>query len=187
VDRLFGLPAHPLVVHIPVAMLPLAALGVVLMLIRRSWYDRYRWAVLAIATIGTIGAVIATSTGEGLQHQIAQREGEAAARAVHAHAESGDVARTAAIAFLVALAAWVIVPWYLERRAARRTPDATSDVAPVTSDTTRVTSRGSTWLRTALMVATAVTAVVSMVTIVDAGHSGASKAWEEYRDSSVGD
>ena len=32
------------------------------------------------------------------------------------------------------------------------------------------------------MVAVAITAVASLVTIVDAGHSGAAKAWEEYDD-----
>jgi hypothetical protein len=44
VDTISGLPAHPLLVHIPVVLLPLAALGVVGMALRSSWHRRYRWA-----------------------------------------------------------------------------------------------------------------------------------------------
>jgi hypothetical protein len=175
-DRLFGLPAHPLVVHIPVAFLPLAALGVGVMLIRRAWYERYKWAVLAVGVIGTLGAIIATSSGEGLEEAIGAREGRDAVRAVHDHAQAGELARTFAIVFLVALAAYVLVPWFLERRASR----GSAVGADVPS------ADGPSWLRPVLMVAVAVAAVVSMVTIIDAGHSGASRAWEEYDDSSVG-
>ena len=63
-DQITGLPAHPLLVHIPVAMLPLAALGVVVLLARKAWYERYRWAVLVVAGIGTLGAILAASSGE---------------------------------------------------------------------------------------------------------------------------
>ena len=42
-DNITGLPAHPLLVHIPVVLLPLAAIGVVFLIVRRTWYVRYRW------------------------------------------------------------------------------------------------------------------------------------------------
>ena len=55
---------------------------------------------------------------------------------------------------------------FLERRADRtETPDA---------DAT-----GPSWLRPTLMVVVALTALATVVTIVDAGHSGASKVWED--------
>jgi uncharacterized membrane protein len=174
-EKIFGLPVHPLVVHIPVAMLPLAVIGVGFMLVRRSWYERYRWAVLGIGAIGTLGAIIATSSGESLQERIGQKEGQAAARAIGDHAEAGDLARTLAIVFFVALAAYVLVPWYLHRRAAAQgaeTPPA-ADVGP-------------RWLRPTLMVAVALTAIASTVSIVEAGHSGAGQAWEGFYDESVG-
>jgi hypothetical protein len=41
------------------------------------------------------------------------------------------------------------------------------------------------WLRPALMVAVAVTGVISMVTIVDAGHSGAGQAWKELKTTTA--
>lgn len=177
-DTLNGLPAHPLLVHIPVALLPLAALGVLVM-IKRAWYERYRWAVLAIGAIGTFGAILATSSGEGLEHMIGRAEGREAVRAVHEHAEAGEMARTLALVFFVALAAWVVIPWFLDRRATRAL-----DAGAAADDAPR--GAGPRWLRPVLMAVTVVAAVASMISIVDAGHSGAAKAWEELDQSSTG-
>lgn len=184
-DTWRGLPAHPLIVHIPVAMLPLAALGVLVMLIRRSWYERYRWAVLLVGAIGTGGAILAASTGEALEHRIREVEGREAVRAIHEHAEAGDLARTMAIVFFVALAAWVIIPWFLDRRAtatgatgATGSTDADQEGIPASART------GSpSWLRPLLMALAALTAVASMVTMYDAGHSGASEAWKDLAET----
>lgn len=170
-DQISGLPAHPLLVHIPVALLPLAAAGVVVLLVRRAWYERYRWAVLAIGAIGTLGAILAASSGESLESQMRAKEGAEAVREIHDHAEAGDLARTLAIVFFVALAAYVVLPWFLERRHAA-TPEAE-----------RAERAMPTWLRPTLMVAVALTAVGSMVSVINAGHSGASRAWEEYDTS----
>src|SRR4051794_38728701 len=102
-DHINGLPLHPLIVHIPVAMLPLAFLGVAVMMLRRTWYDRYRWAVLVIGAIGTLGAILAAATGESLESDVRRTEGGAALRSIHEHAEAGDLARTVAILFFVDL------------------------------------------------------------------------------------
>jgi hypothetical protein len=40
-------------------------------------------------------------------------------------------------------------------------------------------------VRPALSALVAISAVASMVSIIDAGHSGAGKAWEEYRDTTA--
>ena len=170
-DQITGLPAHPLLVHIPVAMLPLAALGVVVLLARKAWYERYRWAVLVVAGIGTLGAILAASSGESLERQMRAKEGAEAVREIHDHAEAGDLARTLAIVFFVVLALYVVLPWFLDRRnAAAVESGGSGPTAP-------------SWMRPSLMVAVAITAIASMVTIVNAGHSGASRAWEEYDTS----
>src|SRR6478735_1830999 len=69
-DKLFGLPAHPFLVHIPIVLLPLAAIGTVAIVARRTWYHSYRWIVLTIAAVGTLGAVLAASAGEELEGRI---------------------------------------------------------------------------------------------------------------------
>ncbi|MGB5759714.1 MAG: DUF2231 domain-containing protein [Acidimicrobiales bacterium] len=166
-----GLPAHPLLVHLPVAMLPLAALGVLVMLARPAWYARYRWAVLFVGAVGMVGAILAASSGEGLESQIREKEGADAVVALRDHVGGGDLARVLAIVFFVALAAYVIVPWFLDRRSAAAVADSRAEPAV------------PGWIRPVLMVAVAITAVASVVSIIDAGHSGAGQAWQEYDTS----
>ena len=61
-NSISGLPAHPLLVHLPVVAIPLAALGVVTMLVKPDWWQRYRWATLGLAFLG-IGLLIAFGGG----------------------------------------------------------------------------------------------------------------------------
>ena len=56
-DQLLGLPAHPLLVHLPVVVLPLVALGVVALAARPAWRPRYAGLVLAFAVSGLARAV----------------------------------------------------------------------------------------------------------------------------------
>jgi len=174
-DSINGLPLHPLIVHIPVALLPLAFIGVAVMCIKRAWYERYRWAVLVVGGIGTLGAILAASTGESLESDVRRTEGSAALRGIHDHAEAGDLARSVAIVFFVALAAWVLIPWYLDRRHAQQQTDNEGEVGR--------SHRYSNLARSILMVTTAILATASMATIYRAGHSGATSVWKEQIES----
>ncbi len=166
-DELFGLPAHPLVVHLPVVLLPLAVVGVAAMLLRPAWYRQFRWPVLAITAVGTLGAIVAANSGESLEERVEDSGGRAVREAIEEHAEAGETARTLAIVFLVAVAAFVVIPWWLERRTRRVTA---AEAAPVAAPA---------WLRAVLMAFVALAAVGSLVTIIDAGHSGADSVWNE--------
>lgn len=182
-DTISGLPAHPLLVHVPVVLLPLAAIGTVFLLLRRAWYERYRWAVLGIGAIGTLGAILAANSGESLEGQIRAKEGFEAVRELHDHTQAGDLARTLAILFLVALAAYVVIPWILDRgrTASAVASEATTSPAPSANPSS---AAYLTWLRPALSVVVAATAVASMASVVNAGHTGASRAWDEFSASS---
>lgn len=178
-DELFGLPAHPLVVHAPVVLLPLAVVGVVFMMIRPTWYLRFRWPVLAITAVGTVGAIFAASSGEELEEQVEEGASRTARRAIEEHAEAGEIARTLAIVFFVAVLAYVVVPWFLDRRAR----SAAGSAEPVTAAAASMPR----WLRPVLMVFVAVTAVGSLITIVNAGHSGADSVWGDLPAGEVED
>ena len=164
-DTMFGLPAHPLLVHVPVVLLPLAAIGVLVMAIKPAWHHRYRWAVLAMSAAGAIGAVLAASAGEGLQRRLADPEASAAAARVERHAALGDTARNVALVFACLVMLDVLVPWWLERRAGR------------TSSASR--SATTRWLPPTVMVLTLIAAAGSVATIVRAGHSGSNAVWNE--------
>ena len=161
----FGVPAHPLLVHIPAVLLPLAALGVVLMVIRPAWHERYRWAVLAIGFVGTLGAILAADAGESLGVQITAKEGAAAAAGWEDHAEAGDTARLFAIIFFVLLALFILIPWYMNRRAAKENPQTMPK-----------------WAGLALAALVLIGSAGSVVTVILAGHSGAKAAWCEIND-----
>ncbi|MFT3888017.1 MAG: cytochrome b5-like heme/steroid binding domain-containing protein [Arachnia sp.] len=65
-EKLTGLPAHPLLVHLPVVLLPLVALGVVALAVRPAWRPRFAVVVLGLAVVGALGAVGAALTGDAL-------------------------------------------------------------------------------------------------------------------------
>lgn len=158
----FGIPAHPLFVHIPAVLLPLAAIGVVFMVIKPAWHQRYRWAVLAIGFVGTLGVILAAQAGESLEEQITAKEGFAAAAGWEDHAQAGETARLFAIIFFVLLALFILVPWFLERRAATATPKA----MPI-------------WAVRLLAVLVLAGSAGTVVTVILAGHSGAKAVWCE--------
>lgn len=172
-DKIFGLPAHPFLVHIPVVLLPLSAIGVVLMAVRPAWHRRYRWVVLAVGVVGALGATLAASAGEELESRIIAVEGPQAAASWQRHADLGDTARTVALVYVVILAIFVALPWWLERRAAA-TPPSTSQ------GEVRTRSAGPTWAVIAVSIVAVVAAVGCVTTVGLAGHSGSKSVWEDY-------
>jgi len=162
-ESFFGVPAHPLLVHLPVVLLPIAALGVVVMVLKPAWHQRYRWAVLATGVVATVGAVLAASAGRDLERLIEAREGEAAEARWEHHAELGENARLYAVIFLVVLAAFVLVPWYLERREDRGKPLSVPN-----------------WLTGVLAGLALLAGAASVFTVSQAGHTGGKAAWCQY-------
>ena len=62
-----GIPAHPLVVHAVVVLLPLAAVGTLLVVARPLWRQQLGVWVLLLALAGVAAVPVATQTGEQLQ------------------------------------------------------------------------------------------------------------------------
>ena len=174
-DTLFGLPAHPFLVHIPIVLLPLSAVGVVLMALRPQWHRRYRWVVLAIGTVGVLGAALAASAGEELEGRILAVEGGRAASSWERHASLGDTARSVALVYFVLLALFVLVPWWLERRAA--TPPANSVGAAVSAPARPGWQR---WAVVGVTVLAVAGATASVASIIAAGHTGSRSVWHDY-------
>ena len=167
-DTLFGLPAHPLLVHVPIVLLPLAAIGVVVMLIRPSWHRRYRWVVLGLGVAGALGATLAAQAGEELENRVIAVEGREAAGRWHHHAELGDTSRNVALLFLVVLLVFVFLPWWQERRINQVDQDG---MAP---------GRSLRVLAISVSVLAVLTSVGTVVTIVQAGHTGSKSVWDSY-------
>lgn len=98
-DTVFGLPVHPLVVHAAVVLIPLAAVGAILMAVWSSFSRRFGVIVVILAGLGAGAAFVAKASGE----QLATRVGEP-----EAHAELGEVMPLiAAVFFVLVLAFWL--------------------------------------------------------------------------------
>ena len=153
-----GLPAHPLIVHAVVVLLPLAAMGVfVLALVPRS-RSAYGPLVLIVTTVAVAMVPLATQSGEGLQESV--RETAAVAK----HAEIGSTAPFFAAPLLVMAAAL----WWLGWRAKRGTPVGKGFALAIT-------------------IASVVISIAVGIQIARIGHSGAESVWGNVGTSSGSD
>ena len=163
-STLFGLPAHPLLVHIPVVLVPLAALIAMVFALRAEWLDRFGWVLVAVSGVGALGAVLAAGSGEELEHS-AKRSA-----ALADHAEMGDAARGVSLLFFLVVVAVVGVRWFARRRAQAADGHASSG-----GFWTFVRSRAGAIVMAVLLV---VSAGAATYTVVAAGHQGAKVTWE---------
>src|SRR4051794_32764339 len=69
-STIFGLPAHPLIVHAVVVLVPLAALSGLVVAVWPAARARYAPLALAIATLALISVPLATHTGEQLEPHV---------------------------------------------------------------------------------------------------------------------
>lgn len=102
-DAIAGLPMHPLVVHFAVVLLPLAALGLVVLVAVPKWADRYGWLTLGTLVFGTGAAFVAKESGEALARQVGNPRN---------HELWGDLLPLLAVALVLVAGIW----YFLHRR-----------------------------------------------------------------------
>lgn len=146
-DEVFGLPLHPLVVHAAVVLVPLAALGTLLITVVPRWRSTYGWLVVITSGVSTVVVPLATATGRRLT-ELREFGGPVLER-IQEHEAMGDrVIWAVAPMFVLNLAAMLLLR---SRRPAR-------DVT--------ITS-----------VLASVAAVASLVLVVLTGHLGSLAVW----------
>ena len=157
ITSLFGLPAHPLIVHAVVVLLPLAAIGCVLLAIVPRWRRPYGPLVLAAAVVAVISVVLAKGSGEELEHQ------EPKSELIERHAELADGLLPWTIVLAVAAVGVAVAP-----RVEARRGDASRAVGA------------------ALVVVALVAAGGATYTVAKVGHSGAKAAWHDVGEDDDG-
>jgi hypothetical protein len=155
-----GLPVHPLVVHAVVMLIPLAALGAVLVAVRPAWRQIYGVPTLVLAVAGLVCVPIATTSGTAL----ATDHGGHESAALELHMARADAVLPATIVFVVLLAAAVL----LGRRADRA-------ASPESAGSTLVAT--STRVVLALCVLAALAGLVAAGFVALTGHAGATAVW----------
>jgi uncharacterized membrane protein len=168
-DELFGLPAHPLVVHGAVVLVPLAAIGVVLIAFWPAARAKLGLAVVAIALAGTVMAFLAAESGEALEDSVRETE------LVEEHAELGDSGLASAAAVLVGALGVVGLGMYERRRASS---DPAEPATETSSSGPSNRSRQMAGLSIGVGVVAVVLASLGTFQIAKIGHSGAKATWE---------
>jgi uncharacterized membrane protein len=153
INELFGLPAHPLLVHAAVVLLPLAALATIVVAVVPKTRRHYAPValVLAIAALGAVG--LAQGSGEEFEEEVTETE------LVEEHTEQGESVLPWAIALVVVAAGVTAV-------------DPLADRYPDANLTGRTVS-------VVLVIVTLVVAVGATWAVIDVGHSGAKATWDE--------
>lgn len=107
--ELFGTPAHPLIVHIPIVLIPLVAIGAIIVAAKPAWRSRLTWPLLAATFVTAAAALLAINSGEPFQDALQPALGSKADK----HSELGDqTALLATIFFVGALCMVVMDRWF---------------------------------------------------------------------------
>lgn len=156
-----GIPAHPLVVHAVVVLLPLAAVGTLLVVARPVWRQQLGVWVLLLALGGVAAVPVATQTGEQLERALGGGD------LIKIHEERAETLLIPALIFLALLAATVLTG----RRAGARAegPGAAHALTGNTATLSRVT------LITGILAALAGLIVTGLVVWI--GHAGSAAAY----------
>jgi len=123
-DTVFNLPAHALLVHGPVVLLPLSALATFAVMLKDEWRERYGVVLMAVTLVAVAMTVMAAGAGEQLQEHVRNED------AVREHAEAGDTLRTIAFVYGIVMVAFITVDRYGRRRRQQR-QDVAVKVTPL--------------------------------------------------------
>lgn len=150
IHQAFGLPAHPLLLHVPVVLVPIAALAALVLAVRADWLLRFGPALGLLAVVATASTILAVGAGLAFRADREAQLGPAPPGGLlDQHAHAGEQLRLAMLGFTLVLLAAVHV--VRTRRPA----------APAIA------------LRALLVVA----AVVALVLVIRTGHLGAEVTW----------
>lgn len=117
-DTILGLPVHSLVVHAVVVLVPLCALGVVVMAVSRTWRDRLRWPLLLLITAALGATAVAEKSGEALKARLAITGNPDLTR----HVDLGSKAKYIVFAFWLVTVLWLLLEVRRERSGATDGP-----------------------------------------------------------------
>ena len=167
-ETIDGLPAHPLFVHLPVVLIPLAFIGAILVLAVAKW-RRAAWVVTALVAIGFVGALLAENSGEALEENVDETE------LVEQHAAQGELVPLLSGLFFVTSAAVAGYELFGRRKVEG---SASTTAADGPTDAAASGMSKAKMIGTALAAASVVAGGAATYSAYAAGHSGAKAVWQ---------
>lgn len=163
ITTVMGVPAHPLMVHVPVVLVPLATLGIFAMF-WPSWRTRIGWIIVLFTGAALFFTQLAIDSGQALEESVKETS------LLRAHTRTAEGARLWVFLFFIAvLGVMVLVP-LLKRRATTAGTEAPSNPPIVL----------------AAVAIAAILGVAASAVIYDVGHSGAKASWGDVKIKSGG-
>ncbi|KOT90119.1 membrane protein [Streptomyces rimosus subsp. pseudoverticillatus] len=156
-----GLPAHVLLVHAVVILLPLTCLLLVAAAVRPPWLRRMGLGLPGLALVSLVLVPVTTHAGEWLEERVPESS------LVERHADLGD----GLLPWAVAVFVMAVLLWWAGRRSLSSS-DAGTDEAPAAA-------RYAVPLRIASLVVALVVAVGCCTQIYRIGDSGAQAVWHD--------
>ncbi|MCX6531273.1 MAG: hypothetical protein NTY54_02990 [Actinobacteria bacterium] len=153
ISNLFGLPAHPFLVHIPIVLIPLATITAVAS-INKKFRAQMLLLTAAMSVVGLAFLSLAAGAGESLQHDLPRSQ------AIREHAESGEKSQGPTAVFAFAAVGAVLAGEATKRKFVYKGKSLPK------------------WSATALLLLTVVGGIASTVAVSQAGHSGAKSVWD---------
>src|SRR4051794_32575538 len=147
-----GLPAHPLFAHIPVVLIPLCALGVVLM----CWpklRDRIGWFVVGLLVIAGVATQLTIMAGKDLEEYVRE------SKLLEDHTPMGENIRP----WLLLMFLCVLGVMILDRVRATRAAGTTTTGTTKTGTTSTTAPTGTTARRDSSKLATTVLLALALV------------------------
>ncbi len=187
INTLFGIPAHPLLVHAAVVLVPLAAIGTAVIAVWGRARRALGWVVvgLAFAAFGAVG--VAQKSGSALANHVVPTA------LTRAHVAMGDAVLPWAFGILAAAGAVMVLDtWRTWEQAKAQQAATTGDPAltdeATSGSATAVAARtaSTTWtapewmcpVTIALGALAIVFALGASVQVYRVGHSGARAVWQ---------
>jgi uncharacterized membrane protein len=160
IDTAFGLPAHPLLLHVPVILIPLLVIATIAVVVRPAWRERYGFAWAGLAVVALASTVLAAGAGDKFiesKRVVSQTLSE--------HKEAGETLRLVMFVFTAAILLAVLRDWRA-RHSSR----------PI----------GGSAAAAALSVVIILLAGVSGFFVIRAGHLGSKSVWSEGKEAGEG-
>ena len=101
-DSINGVPIHALIVHVAIVLIPLSAIGAILIAARPKALRLFGAATVIGAAVGAVAGVISKTSGQDLSQRVGWPQ---------EHVDYGNIFPIAAVAFLLLL----VVFWLIAR------------------------------------------------------------------------
>jgi len=154
--EVFGVPGHPLFVHVPVIVVPLSAALLVATGWKAEWRRWFTVPLILLVVGAAVFSVLAVNSGEELEDMVEDNVTEAEEERIEEHEDAGETARNAALLFMIVTAGYAGVAYAADQR--RSLPG---------------------WAPLGAYGVASVVALIAVLSVVDAGHSGAEAAWKD--------